>query len=190
MSGAFLVSLAWLLAMTTAVLLADASVRRATSLGATAATAAATMLAASWLSPQPGWICILVAVICFWRVVAGISKPARLLSGVCVGLAAALHVGHGVSPWIAGLAAGGVLIAALVLAPPAFAVVRPWTLVTIALAAPAVGLAQAVAAGWRSAEALNQNAAEVASRPVPVWVMVWVGAALVAGALRGLWVRR
>lgn len=190
MSLGFVTSAVWLFALLAAVSLCRASVRRPVEIATIAGAAAVGLVVAFFLKARPDWVGVVVSAIAFSRLVGRPSALGdNLLSGACLGLAAALYQAQGLAPAVAiGLVAATFAVALwLGLAVKAW---RGWGLALAALAAPVAGLLPALAFGWRSAEVLNRTAAESAVRPIPWWALVWVGLALAAGFVRGLWVRR
>ena len=190
MSLGFVTSAVWLFALLAAVSLCRASWRRPGEIAAVVGSAAVMLLAAWWLKARPEWVGVVVSVVAVWRLVGRPSALAdNLMSGVCLGLAGALYLAQGVQPALAGGLTAATFGVALWLA-SAVKEWRGWGLAFAALAAPVAGLSPALAFGWRSAEVLNRAAAESVVRPSPWWTLMWVGLALAAGVVRGLWVRR
>lgn len=185
----FSVSLIWLLAMLAAA--AHVQAHRGTlAEGLRPALAfALTLTAAIWLAPQPNWVGVLVGLTAMWRLISGPSaRRGGWLGGVCAGLAAALQVGGGVPLWIAGLIAGGALLAACLLSSRRMPA-EP-LLILSALAAPVVGLAGDLVYGWHSAAMLNKGLSVAEAGMPPLWAIGIVALALAAGIIRGLWARR
>jgi hypothetical protein len=190
MSLGFVTSAVWLFALLTGVSLCRASVRRPGEIAAVVGSAAVLLLAAYGLKARPEWVGVVVGVIAVWRLIGRPSPLAdNLMSGACLGLAGALYVAQGVQPALAVALTVATFGVALWLA-SAVKDWRGWGLALAALAAPVAGLLPALAFGWRSAQVLNRAAAESAVRPIPWWTLGWVGLALAAGVVRGLWVRR
>lgn len=146
-------------------------------------------LLSSVFAPTSGWIGLLVGLIAGWRL---LWKPSVKIdgasAGAMVGMAVALHLGHEVHLPVALIVAVGSLIAGLLLAGRS-ALTGPGgsCLAIVALAAPAIGLAPEVASGWRSVQGLSGSAAGPISAPavMPLYVLLLIGAALIAGILRG-----
>lgn len=194
MSPALSVSLIWLLAMLSAAA-HMAPARLAPAELARAVGAYALMFwAASFVSPQPNWVGVLIGIAAFWRLIAGpMSRTGPLIAGACAGLAAALQAAGGLPFWSsAGLGFFALLGAGLVLgrAPEGRITFREHVLVAAALATPAIGLAADVAYGWQSAAILNRAAQQTTALMPPLWAMTIIALAIAAGAIRGLWVRR
>jgi hypothetical protein len=127
------------------------------------------------------------------RLIAGPAPQwGSLSAGLCVGLGAALHVAGGVPLWAAAALAAAALAAAIVLRRPggdernSF---RDAALIAATLGAPAVGLAGDLIYGWHSATVLNRGAVVIAPA-IPLWALAIVGAALIGGVIKGIWVRR
>ena len=110
------VSLIWLLALIAAAMhLRDGGRTPSSALWA-AIGFALIMQCALWLSPQPNWIAVLVAIGAIWRVIAdGGPRRGPLLAGASAGLAAALVATAGIAPWIAASLTGAALVAAFAL---------------------------------------------------------------------------
>lgn len=144
---------------------------------------------ASQLRPEPGWIGLLVALIAGWQLVWPSSPRAGpVLAGALAGMAAALHIGAGVAPALASLAAAGALVAGLVLVRGrALGDRTNASLAISALGALVLGFAPEVASGWQSAQALSQAAATSGGTPaaIPLFVLLLILAALAAGIARG-----
>lgn len=179
----------WFLAMLAAVALSGAVRWRPGDMLAVLFAGAAVTGGALWLRAQPGGLGIVIGVIAVWRLVGGPSALAdRLMCGACAGLAAALHAGHGVHPALAAGLSLAVLVAGRALVRPG-PTLRGAGLALAGFVAPAAGLLPDVVAGWRNAETFNR-AVGGPVRPIPTWALVWLGLALAAGLVRGLWVRR
>lgn len=187
------VSLIWLLAMLACAAHCRDGGRTVRAALAGAAAFAASLTLADWLSPQPNWIAVLIAIGAGWRVIVGPSaRIAPILAGASAGLAAALAIAAGISAWAA-VALTGVALAA------AFAAQgkggAPDTrhervLVLVALAMPPAGLAADFLYGWQSAAMLGRDAIEVAAPSPPVWALAVVGLALLAGIANGARIRK
>jgi hypothetical protein len=194
MTPALSVSLIWLLAM----LAAAAHMAPARLAPAELARAVIAFALIFWvvpyLSPQPNWVGVLVGVAAFWRLIAGpMPRIGPVLAGSCAALAAALQVAGGIPYWLAAaLGFAALLVAGLVLGrvPIRRIAFREHVLIVSALGAPTIGLAGDVAYGWHSAAVLNRAAAPLASVSPPIWAIIILVLAVVAGAVRGLWIRR
>lgn len=187
------VSIIWLLAM----LAAAAHVQDARrSLGSGIATALSFMAVAPvavWLSPQPNWVGVLLGVGASWRLIAGpLPRAGGPLAGASAALAAALQIAGGVSPWLAlPVAAMALMIAFLWRAGSgANDNLREIVLVTAALGFPIAGLAGDLIFGWASASMLNVGAMQPVAPEPPLWALAVVGLAVVAGVVRGIWIKR
>lgn len=186
------VSLLWLLAMlAAAVHVQDAGRTVGNALRAGLAFIVVLPFA-SWFSPQPNWVGVLIALGAFWRLIAGpLPRVGGLLAGASVGLAAALQIEGGIAPWLAasvtalGLACGFLWGGKPVVGGP-----REGVLVAVAIATPPVGLLNDLLFGWHSATMLSRDGIEVAAPAPPAWAIGITGLALAAGLLRGLWVKR
>ncbi len=194
MNPALAVSLIWLLAMLAAAAhmaparLAPAELARAV------AAYVLTFWAAPLLSPQPNWVGVLIGVAAFWRLIAGpMPRTGPIVAGACAALAAALQVAGGIPYWpAAALGFVALLGAGLMLGrvPGKRIAFREHVLIASALGAPAIGLAGDVAYGWQSATVLNRAAEPLATLAPPVWAIIILALAIIAGAVRGLWIRR
>lgn len=188
------VSLIWLLAMLAAAIHARDCARGPLGAAWAAGAFLATVAIAMLLSPQPNWIGVLVGIGSFWRLIAGpLPRAGLILSGVSAGLAAALVIAGGISPWLAAPLTGAVFALAFALrdAPDAArARELEIALVAVALAAPALGLAGDLVFGWHSATMLNRDATAAIAPAPPPWTLAIVGFALLAGIFRGIWIRR
>jgi hypothetical protein len=194
MSPSIFVSTVWLLCMVAAV---AHGARKLSGVGDIAQLVLGfglTFAAAIFLSPQPGWIGFLAAVFAGWRLIhkgdAGID---RVLGGVSAALGGALYAGYGLNVWIAAASAAMVLAIGVWLAQsqrPSTAPVREAALATVALGAVLAGLAPEVATGWRSALILNKTPPPAHVVAIPGWALAFVSVALLAGVVRGFWVRR
>ncbi|MEJ2411157.1 MAG: hypothetical protein P8Y48_18140 [Novosphingobium sp.] len=194
MTPALSVSLIWLLAML-ACAAHMAPARLAPSELARAVGAyGLTFAAASFLSPQPNWVGVLIGIAAFWRLISGpMVRIGPGIAGACAALAAALQWSGGLPYWTsAALGVAALLCAGLVLGrvPEGRVSFREHVLVMAALAAPAIGLWADVAYGWQSATVLNRAAQPVAALTPPVWTIIILVLALAAGVIRGIWVRR
>lgn len=194
MSPSIFVSTVWLLCMVAAVAHGG---RKLSGVGAVVQLALGfglTFGAAIFLSPQPGWIGFLVAVFAGWRLIhKGMAGVDRVLAGVSAALAGALYAGHGLNVWIAAASAAAVLAIGVWIAQSprsSIARVRDAALAIVALGAVLAGLAPEVATGWRSALILNKTPPPAHVVAIPGWALAFVALALLAGAVRGFWVRR
>jgi len=187
----FSVSLIWLLAMLAAAAFVHDSGRGAIGVLRMALAFPVTLAVALWLSPQPNWVGVLIGVMAIWRLIAGpFGRVGGLLGGVCAGLAAALQVAGGVPLWIAAaLAAGALALVAWLPRGSANRDLPREMMVVIALAVPLAGLAGDLVYGWHSAAVLNRGAS-APSVPPPAWAIAIAALALVAGAIRGIWIKR
>jgi hypothetical protein len=187
------VSFLWLLALAAAAVHAQDGRR---TLGNGLRMAAAFVLvtpAALWLSPQPNWIGVLMALGVFWRLIAGpLPRIGGVLGGASAALAAALQIAAGAAPWLA----IGLTIVAL---GGAFwwggnrdsgMRRREALLVGIAILLPPVALLGDILFGWQSAAVLGQGAVDLSASAPPAWAIAVLALALLAGLMKGLWVRR
>jgi len=185
------VSLLWLFAMLSAAAhFQDAGRGFAGALGGALTFAIVYPLAIA-LSPQPNWIGVLIGLAAWWRLITGrLPRMGGVLAGSCAALAAALQTAGGASPWMTVTVAAVALLAAFIYAGAGrSAVARQTMLMVCALGAPIVGLAGDMLYGWQSATMLNRGIAVAAPSP-PVWAIIIVGLAIVAGLVRGYWIRR
>lgn len=187
----FTVAAIWLLAMLAAAAHLPDSRRRSMSLGVAVTAFVAVLPAAIWLSPQPNWIGILIGLGTSWRLIAGpLPRAGSVLAGSSAALAAALQVSGGISAWLAISVAAAALLAAFAWAGRSRdRTMRELMLVVAALGAPLAGLVGDLLFGWQSASMLNRGIA-VASPAPPTWAVAIVGLALMAGLLRGYWIKR
>lgn len=185
------VSMLWLLGMLAALSFAQDAERTLGSGVKMAITFGLVIPLASWLTPQPNWIAVLLACAACWRLIAGpMRKTGPFFAGASAALVAALQIAGGISLWLAiPVTALGLVLAFLWNSGPR----SPrweWVMVGVALALPPVGLANDILYGWHSATVLNQETAEAAANTPPAWAIVIIGAALIAGLVRGYWVKR
>jgi hypothetical protein len=187
------VSVIWLLAM----LAAAAHVQDARRSFASGAAVALSFLVvaplAVWLSPQPNWVGVLLGVGASWRLIAGpLPRAGSLLAGASAALAAALQVAGGISPWLAFPVAAAALAAAFAWRAGSAANdnLREIVLVIGALGFPIAGLAGDLAFGWVSASVLNVGVVQPVAPEPPLWALAVVGLAVVAGVIRGIWIKR
>ncbi len=193
MTVSFSVSILWLLAMLAAAAHVQDSGR--TPGNAVAATAAfvLTLAAALWLSPQPNWVGVLLALGVFWRLIAGpLPRVGAALGGASAGLVAALQVAGGVALWLAaavtfvglacGFAWGG--------SERGGVKQRESVLVAVALVVLPFGLMADLVFGWQSATVLGHGASDLIAPMPPIWTIIILGAALLLGLVKGFWVRR
>jgi hypothetical protein len=142
---------------------------------------------------QVEWVGIALAAMAGWRLVRGGSvEEGLVLSGVTAALGAALYAESGLSIWIASALCLAVAVGAALLARNSRFVsvaVRDRVLLVVAWVAPVIAASPGVLAGWGSAQALNQ-AATTSTIDFPLWAWLAPLAALLAGGLRGYWVRR
>jgi hypothetical protein len=187
------VSALWLLAMLAAAAHVQDSGRTPGNAVAAAVAFALALAAALWLSPQPNWIAVLLALGVFWRLIAGpLPRVGATLGGASAGLVAALQVAGGVPLWLA----AGVTFAALACG---FAWGgsarggirrRESVLVAVALLVLPLGLLADLVFGWQSATVLGHGASDLIAPMPPIWTIVILGAALLMGLVKGFWVRR
>lgn len=186
-------SVLWLLAMLAATVhLQDAGRSPGNGLRA-AATFGLILPLASWLSPQPNWVAVLLALAAFWRLIAGpLPRIGGALAGASAGLAAALQIAGGVPWWLAAPVTGLGLACAFAWGGSLASSSRPResVLVAVALAMPPVGLAGDLVFGWQSATMLGRDGVDVAAPAPPTWAIGVIGLALLAGLAKGFWVRR
>ena len=187
------VSLIWLLAMLGAAAHLRDSDRTAVNALWVGAIFAVTMLLANWLSPQPNWIGVLIGIAAMWRLIAGPQPRAALaVAGASGGMAGALAMAGG----IPAVPAAGVTLAALLAAVllrekrRASGFRQEALLIPVALAAPLIGLAGDLVFGWHSASMLSGEAGALDAASPPDWAIAIVGAALLAGLVRGIWIKR
>lgn len=186
------VSALWLLGMLASVAFVQ-SVTLTWRVAAGAVVSFAALLpAALYMSPQPNWVAVLLACAVMWRLIAGPSAhTAGLLAGLSAALVAALQIASGVSVWLAAPVSLLGLAAAFAWGKGGSAGLRwDWLLFACALAVPPLGLINEIIYGWQSASALNQGATAQEAVATPGWAIALVGAALIAGLVRGLWIKR
>jgi len=187
------VSVIWLFAMLAATAhLRDASRDARNGIAAAVAFAVVAPLAV-WLSPQPNWVGVLLGIGASWRLIAGpLPRFGSLIAGGSAALAAALQIGAGVSPWLAlGVTAAALAIAFLWRPGPAtHDGSREVVLVLTALGLPLAGLASDLLFGWVSASMLNVNVSQPVAPAPPEWTLAVVGVAIVAGLIKGVWIKR
>jgi hypothetical protein len=184
-----LLPMLWLLAMLGGLGL---SVPRpsAAQIALLAAAASATLLAGWYLRISPQAAGIILATLAMWGLVAKPSVPGQAGAGAAFGLAAALHITHGVSPWLA-IPLVAIPAAACFLLSAPEGRIKAVLLAAVAAGSPLIGLAPDVAAGWRSAQALGAALPAQAQAPAsPTWVWISIALALAAGMVRGFWSRR
>ncbi len=148
---------------------------------------------AMWLTPQPNWIAVLLALGAFWRLIAGpMGRVGGLLAGASAALVAALQIAGGVAYWLALPVTVFGLALAFAWSGGGTQYRRwEWVLVAVAILLPPVGLANDIIYGWQSATVLNQQAVESAEAvTTPGWAIAIVGAALLVGLVKGIWIRR
>ena len=187
------VSLVWLLGMLGAAAHLRDSDRTAGNALWIGASFAVTMPLASWLSPQPNWIGVLIGVAAMWRLIAGPQPRAGLvIAGASGGMAGALAMAGGIAVIPATGLTFAMLLAAVLLREKrrASGVKHEVLLILVALAAPLVGLSGDLVFGWHSASMLSREAAALDAAQPPDWAIAIVGAALLAGLVRGIWIRR
>lgn len=192
MIAPFVVSCVWCLTMLVAVALAARPGLRMGDAMAMAAAFALTLLVSRFVGLQLGWIGVLAGLVAGWRLLHGRSRRVDCsAAGVCAGLAAALYVTSAVSLGLsAGISAGG-LIAAVGLAQfGREARGHELALAAAAVLTPLVAAGPEVMAGWRSAGLLNHAEQAARGQAIPIWALIFVGAALAAGAAKGLWIRK
>lgn len=188
----FAVSALWLLGMLACVAFVQSvPLTRAVIIGAVAGFAVVLPLAL-FLSPQPNWVSVLLSSAIIWRLIAGPSaRTAGLLAGLCAALVAALQIASGVSAALAAPVSFVGLAVAFVWGKGGGGGLRwEWVLFACALAIPPLGLINEIIYGWQSAAALKQGATTQNAVATPDWAIALVGASLIAGLVRGLWIKR
>lgn len=148
---------------------------------------------AMWLAPQPNWVAVLLALGAFWRLIAGpMGRVGGLLAGASAALVASLQIAGGIAYWLALPVTVFGLALAFVWSGGDTRFRRwEWILVAVAILLPPVGLVNDIIYGWQSAAVLNQQAVESTEAvTTPGWAIAIVGAALLAGLVRGIWIRR
>jgi hypothetical protein len=187
------VSIIWLLAMLAAAAHLQDSARNARNGLAAAAAFMVIVLPAVWLSPQPNWIGVLLGIGASWRLIVGpLPRFGSALAGASAALAAALQIAGGVSPWLAlSVTAAGLAVAFLWRGGlVANGSLREVVLVLDAFGLPLAGLTGDLLFGWASASMLNVGAAHPVAPEPPLWALAIVGAAILAGLIRGAWIKR
>jgi hypothetical protein len=185
------VSALWLLGMLAAAAHAQDAGRTGANGWRIAIAFVAVVPLAIWLTPQPNWIAVLLALGAFWRLIAGpMARVGGFLAGASAALVAALQIAGGVAFWLAVPVTALGLV--LVFAWSCNNRFRrwEWVLVAVAIVIPPVGLANDIIYGWQSATVLNQAAVKTGAVAPPAWAIAIVGAALLAGLMRGIWIRR
>lgn len=194
MTISVLVSAVWLSCMLAAVVLAMRPAVRATDLLFLAVPFVLVWGLGRVITVQAGWAGVTAAVLVGWRLLQGGSANVdRLTAGLLAGLATALHAAHGVSAPLAAAFSLPLLAGAALLGRNAPGTRRPafdGLLVLVAWTAPVIGLAPEVAAGWKAAGAMNLPLAGAASKAIPAWSLAFIALALLAGALRAVWIRK
>jgi hypothetical protein len=197
------VSSLWLLGMLAAAAHAQDAGRTGGNALRIALAFAAVPPLALWLAPQPNWVGVLVATGAFWRLINGpMPRVGGWLAGASAGLVAALQIAGGIGLELA-LA---VTALALVCAFPWWGAAQPrrweWLLVGVAVLVPPIGLASDIVYGWQSAAVLSREQASSGTGAglgpglgaeaivPPAWALAIMGAALLAGLARGIWIRR
>lgn len=189
----FGISLIWLLAMLGAAAYARDADRKFAPGIVTAIAFVFALGAASGLSPQPNWIAVLIGGIAIWRLIAGPSQRAGpAFAGASAGMATALAIAGGVSPWLATALTAGALAAGFAMrgARRSDGHRRDALLILVALVVPLIGLAGDIVFGWHSAAMLNREAVAATMPAPPGWAIGIVAVALIAGLVRGAWIRR
>lgn len=186
------VSALWLLGMLAAAAHAQDAGRTLANGGRMAVAFIVIVPLALWLTPQPNWIAVLLALGAFWRLIAGpMGRVGGVLSGASAALVAALQIAGGVTYWLAlPVTALGLALAFTWSGDDSRFRRWEWVLVAVAIVIPPVGLANDIIFGWQSATVLNQQAVETGAVTPPAWAIAIVGAALLAGLVRGIWIRR
>jgi hypothetical protein len=121
------------------------------------------------------------------------STAAGGLAGALAGIWSGVLTGQGLPPWIAVPAA---------LAPPAVALigrrrpafaperVREEALLLVCVLGLCVAMLPGVLDGWRAAQSLTVQPADVQDRVIPGWALLMTGISLALGAGYALWSRR
>ncbi len=156
------------------------------------------LVGVTWAAPAPEWTGAVVGGAAGVLLVdprrAPASLAAALAAGLTGGLWARLLAGYGVPAWLAWLLAAGVMAVSAVASTrdPRFA--RPAVLEDALVALTVLGVAVAagpgVAAGWRTAEALNLAAHDMVRPGVHPGMFLGLAAVVALGGLHALWRRR
>jgi hypothetical protein len=190
----FVISALWLLCMLAAASHAARPFQRALDVASLVAPFGLTLLLTRWLTPQPGWVGVAVALAAAWPLLRSVSaRTGWSFAGVLAALAASLHASQGLNVWLAALLCLAIVLAVAWLARNerfASPAVRQGVWVALVWLAPILAAAPSVMAGWASAQALNQAAETVVLRPLPGWTWAFVAGAVALGLLHGMWVRR
>lgn len=186
------VSALWLLGMLAAAAHAQDAGRTQANGWRMAIAFVAVVPLAMWLTPQPNWIAVLLAAGAFWRLIAGpMPRVGGLLAGTSAALVAALQIAGGVAYELVLPVTALGLALAFVWSGGKLRFKRwEWVLVVVAIVIPPAGLVNDLIYGWQSATVLNQEAVDTAAISPPAWTITIVGAALLAGLVRGVWIRR
>ncbi|MGC3982563.1 MAG: hypothetical protein QM808_15045 [Steroidobacteraceae bacterium] len=156
------------------------------------------LLLTRWVTPQAGWVGVLIALSAIWQLLRRPSLRSLLIvSGFYSGLAAAIYIEQGMPAWLAVLLAVAVLLVCIycsnnVASQPGFvsARIRFQALIGLAWVAPCIAAVPSVLSGWQSAQNLNRTIETAAGSSVPAWTWQFAVGALLLGLLRGLWVRK
>src|SRR5690606_4563163 len=185
------VSALWLRGMLAAAAHAQGAGRKLANGGRMAVAFIVVVPLALWLTPQPNWISVLLALGAFWRLIAGpMGRVGGVLAGASAALVAALQIAGGVAYWLALPVTALGLALAFTWIVDSHSRRWAWVLVAVAIVIPPVGLANDIVYGWQSAAVLNQPTVETGAVTPPGWAIAIVGAALLAGLVRGIWIRR
>ena len=156
--------------------------------------AAGFLIGIAWLRPDPGWTGAIVAATAVLALVrpGGVpaSRAAPLVAGLAGGLWSTVLGGYGLPLWLAGLLASGVVAFAAVSAArdPRFVTpsVREDALAALGVLGLAIAAAPGVAAGWRSAQAMNLAAGDTVRPGVHPGVVLGLAAVVALGGLHTL----
>lgn len=189
----FLVSMMLFLALIGAAAHAARPIEKLQSLVWLSGAFAIVVSLTQFVQVQVEWVGLAVAAMASWRLVRGsAAEEGLVLAGATAALGAALYAESGLSIWVSAILCLAVTVVAALLAGNvrfASVAVRDAVLLVVAWTAPVIAAAPGVLAGWGSAQALNQDVAA----PVidfPLWAWFAPVAALLAGGLRGLWIRK
>lgn len=150
-------------------------------------------LALGLLSPQANWIGVLLGLAAGLRLLSGTwPRAGAVVGGGSAGLAAALLTAAAVPTALALALSLAALLLVFLWRPAESAASRPHdaVLAWLTLGAPLLGLFPDLVYGWQSAMVLNQGV-PAATRPWPApWAALLPALALLAGALRAIWIQR
>ena len=155
------------------------------------------VLSVFWIPVSPVWIGGISAVVAALRLsnlVQGADWMAAAVAGMLAGVwASVLHL-NGVSwPVALTLAAAAPLTALTMKTRRAAFAPRPVTdeaLAGVCALGLVVAVGPDVAAGWRSARALNVEGAVAVQGGLDTWIVVTISAAVLSGAVHSLWRRQ